>query len=834
MTLPETSAGSSIFEGFVGIVTVQDLAAIGAAAVAGASIGDVLADPAFVGDADLSARVASLRDSLGFTDGGGASELLALLLPVSDQDQLMASYTPPDDGQVSSTATVDLAPPIVAATPPDGSFANGGVSFQAVAVDVGAGVDVGNVGTPLSAALLVIDGVIYGDTAGELVLSPGSPGPAGQVSLSPVVEPSFVDRQVLWYADVRDRVGNRASQGSGTVANPFTITFDGQRPTMSSAVTGRRYDTRLGAETGQANDSIKLSFATGILPVTGGGSTSGAPLDPSSVSAADFSVDGAAPQSVTIHGSDVYLGGLPLANKGTPTVAIVGSLTDLAGNVVPEVETAIVASDGIPPILTLRFDRERSNGSANLTVDASEPLLSTPVVTVNNGSLVGALVSTGPTSWTGVVNGLAEGLVIARASATDMGGNGLKIIGKDMTSQVDGARTSFATGRARLQPGTALLILTHDGTPAAGPPAGPLALSNDGLEQGAITLASGVAPPQLGDRLAATYEYEEAATFLKDTSAPLASFDPAPVGSPPKASAIEGLIWLTLLYNEPVSLTAVGVDGVDQTSALFTTDRMRFVLPLSQLRVGEHELTVRAVDDAGNLGAEQRYVIVITGAASFDILLRPGWNLVSLPEAPADDGLVEVLSGLRHARVLMAFDQDIGFRWSIYEPNAGSWSGEVTRLFSGQSYWIYASDLDTLAYRVVPNRSSVAQIQRLRKGFNYIGVTRDGASAYETKSVPASRYLVSLGTAWVQIIRCDPDPAVGFEVLTPGSVGWNGVDPAGPDGKLGYGPDRVEGTADDVISEKADNVVSAAPNLELARGYIIFLDRDASLLPQYE
>ena len=70
MTLPETSAGSSIFEGFVGIVTVQDLAAIGAAAVAGASIGDVLADPAFAGDADLSARVASLRDSLGFTDGG--------------------------------------------------------------------------------------------------------------------------------------------------------------------------------------------------------------------------------------------------------------------------------------------------------------------------------------------------------------------------------------------------------------------------------------------------------------------------------------------------------------------------------------------------------------------------------------------------------------------------------------------------------------------------------------------------------------------------------------------------------------------------------------------
>ena len=72
-------------------------------------------------------------------------------------------------------------------------------------------------------------------------------------------------------------------------------------------------------------------------------------------------------------------------------------------------------------------------------------------------------------------------------------------------------------------------------------------------------------------------------------------------------------------------------------------------------------------------------------------------------------------------------------------------------------------------------------------------------------------------------MRFDPDPSRGFESLTPSMRGWNGIDPAGPDGRMGFGPDGIAGTDDDVASEQADNVPGAEPVLEPGRGYIVIM-----------
>ena len=127
-------------------------------------------------------------------------------------------------------------------------------------------------------------------------------------------------------------------------------------------------------------------------------------------------------------------------------------------------------------------------------------------------------------------------------------------------------------------------------------------------------------------------------------------------------------------------------------------------------------------------------------------------------------------------------------------------------------------------------------VQRLREGFNYVGAVADpeqGLDAFGPNGVAANLYLDSLGSAWTQLLRFDPDPALGLQVLTPTSIGWDGVDPAGPDGQLGCGPDSTEGTADDNAFQKTDNVAGAYPMVEAGRGYILLLTRDFDLIPRY-
>ena len=819
----ENPAGSGRYPFNVGLVTAADLRAVRDRITApDRTVGELLADLYVAGEGGLAARLTELRDELSLTDADAAGTLVDRLMPAADGDTLFVSY-----GSAGASATVDLAPPTLQAlSPAEGSYVtSASAEVRATAADSGAGVDLSGLGTPDSAALMTVDGVVLGGVGGGL----GAVRESGGVVTFTASVPAS-DRVVSWSMDVGDRVGNRISaESAGAAGAPFTFIVDRTPPVMTSASTGLFYNAALRSEVGPEVGAVRIEFDGGVVAGPDG-SAAGALLDPATVSAEDFLVNGVAPLAAAARGRYVYLRTADTRTDDTPLVEIAGPVADTAGNAMP-MGASIRASDATGPSVTLAVEGggQRTNRAVRVAAQASEPLGAAPRFSVENGSIVGGPFLEGDGVWSVVVAGHTDGAVVVAVEARDAGGNAMRRTGEDVSSQADGSRISFLVSRrlAAGEPGE--LNLAVDSDPARGPSVGRLAttLAGDLPETPPrhIALADGETAPRQGDIVTASYVFAATVSFTWDATPPSASLDPPAEGWPPTALTVEGPIWLRLDYGEPVTLSFLSFDDSERTNDVFTADRRVFVLAIEHLALGTHTLRVRAVDAAGNEGEGQEFIIEAVHGPTFDLFLQPGWNLISLPARPVSPAPSALFANTT-VEAVVRFDPAVGLMAST--STLGLWSGEVTELVEGEAYWVYARRFETAGVELTGSRSPlIFTTQSLRRGVNYLGVvTRDVGNAVvgvEPSPVEASDYLESVAGKWERIVRFDPDPSRGFEWLTPSMDGWNGIDPSGPDGEMGLGPDGVAGTDDDVPSEKADNVPRAAPMLEPGRGYIVIM-----------
>ncbi len=822
----ESPAGSGRYPFKVGLVTGAELRAARArVTTSDRTVGEALADLYVAGEGGLASRLAELRDELGLTDEDAARTLIGGLVPVSDGDTLYVSY-----GPAGASATIDLAPPLLQAiSPAEGSFVTSATAdLRARAIDEGAGVDLSGLGTADSAALMTVDGVVLGRAGGELQAVAES---GGGVTFAASVPAS--DRVVAWSMDVRDRVGNRiAAESTGGAASPFTFIVDRTPPVMVGAATGLFYNAALRSEVGPEAGAVRIEF-DGEVVSGPEGSASGAPLDPATVSASDFSVNGAAPLAAAARGRFVYLRTADTRTDDTPLVEIVGPVADTAGNTIAS-GASIRASDATGPSVTLAVERggQRTNRAVRVTAQASERLASAPQFSVDNGSIVGEPVQDDGI-WSVVVTGHEDGPVTVAVEARDAAGNVMRRTGEDVSSRANESRTAFSVSRRVAAGESGELTLTVDSDPARGATAGRLAttLAEDAPDRRQITLAESARPPTEGDVVTASYAFAATVSFTWDVTPPSATLDPPADGLPPTAVTVEGPLWLRLDYGEPVTLTHASFDGADRTHDAYTADGRVFILAVDQLTLGGHTLHVRATDAAGNEGEIQEFIIEAVPGPTFDLLLQPGWNLISLPSRPVSPAPSAVFANTT-VEAVVRFDPEVGL--SASTATGGVWMGEVAELVEGEAYWVYARRFETATLALTGSRSPlIFTTQRLREGVNYLGVVvgNVGNAVVGGKPAPvkASDYLSSVAGKWERIVRFDPDPARGFESLTPSMRGWNGTDPAGPDGKRGFGPDGIAGTDDDVASEQADNVPRAEPMLEAGRGYIVIMEEAADL-----
>ncbi len=246
----ETNAASGIFQTRVALFSLADFNTIEGQATG--TIGDLLTDPDL--SADLQTRLTRARDALddiyttGLTNGDQATNLLALLVPVSDGEVLTVSYLDANPiATRSATADIDLkAPTITAVQPAHDTFSNTQAQTFVVRVTDEPSAGGKQAGLDQSAVedQLFINGAQQNTTA-PLLIGTDSFQLSYPISLG-------VTGVVQWWMQTQDKVGNApASTVLGTSGNPFEVIIDTAAPSLAPDAqerpvhTGGKLDKRL-------------------------------------------------------------------------------------------------------------------------------------------------------------------------------------------------------------------------------------------------------------------------------------------------------------------------------------------------------------------------------------------------------------------------------------------------------------------------------------------------------------------------------------------------------------------------------------------------------------
>ena len=188
---------------------------------------------------------------------------------------------------------------------------------------------------------------------------------------------------VDWYAVANDNAGNssRSDADSDTDGDQkYTFNVDGEDPVIMRVYTGDWFD----GVSEEAKGDRRLGvgdYLPGVSDNTSLRVVFNERIDGTTVSADDFSVDGAAPTEAqwsgtgdtsddTHIGQSVFLTVPAMAADAKPVVNIVGSVSDVAGNSTSS--GTKTADDGIAPSPTLSVDKALSDKKVTVTVETDE------------------------------------------------------------------------------------------------------------------------------------------------------------------------------------------------------------------------------------------------------------------------------------------------------------------------------------------------------------------------------------------------------------------------------------------------------------------------------
>ena len=191
---------------------------------------------------------------------------------------------------------------------------------------------------------------------------------------------------VEWSATAKDNAGNSADSDVDADKDGdqnYVFNVDGEDPDIMRAYTGDWFD--------DATDKVKGDRRIGVDDYLPGSSDNTSlrvifneRVNGETISPDDFSVDGAAPTAAgwygegddgdsdddTHIGQSVFLTVPAMAADSTPTVRIVGSVSDIAGNATSSGTKD--ADDGIAPTATLSVDKTLSDKKVTVTVETDE------------------------------------------------------------------------------------------------------------------------------------------------------------------------------------------------------------------------------------------------------------------------------------------------------------------------------------------------------------------------------------------------------------------------------------------------------------------------------
>lgn len=626
-----------------------------------------------------------------------ASELQA-----AHGDTVTATYTDVDPAAPrTAVATVDDVPPAISNESPfDGEFIDDSTPLFSVEVtDPDAEITYGE-------WYVEIDTV---DVTADLSVSPIADGYRLEYLMS---SPGLTTGPYVWQVDVNDKIGTHRIL-------EFEFTYDETAPELTTAVTGWTWDAEgEAAEDTNSRTTIMATFSE--------------PLDEATVAASDFLVaDLVTPSAAEVHGVYVFLTISEMATDATPSVELVGEVSDIAGN--PQTTGLIdTAEDNIDPILTVGVDPSLGKDATviTVTVTSSEALTGLPTVEVTeaDGDVISVTMTGTDTPWEGTYT-LAEanldGVYAVTALGTDEAANdslGVTTISAEVVGTGDGAEQTFTATLVKTPIVPTSLIVT-DGIETL-TDSGDGTLTGDGsgtinYNTGALSVTFNTAPTD-GTDVTAGYDYFEgaSATFEGDFTDPTVTFSPADGGSVTTTSP-----WIMLQFDEDVEVLEAIFDGANVTEELYLVGEAQYMLATTGLAMGDHTISVLAVDLAGNEMAvpdSATFTVVVAPPATIELF--PGWNLISLPLIPDDPGIEAVLDGVT-VDTVWGYDPvtSPGDPWATYKP--GVIEDDLTEMVDGMGYWIYMTSPATLTVSGVetPEPPALPPTYDVVSGWNLIG-----------------------------------------------------------------------------------------------------------------
>jgi len=648
---------------------------------------------------------------------------------VQDGDSLVVTYYDSAGAIIdSATITVDSVDPAFSSVTPAGGTVTS-ETFPQVTFDVT------DIGAGLSAGSISV--AINGTTVSGLAAYPIADGFRGQFTTSKSWKNTTTSGDGYSVADSTafDIVITATDAAGNTATNTVSMTIDETAPTLATAVTGA------------AANSVVLTFSEVVT----------------AVAAADFTVAGAAASAAALDADDATKVTITAASNldadATPVIAVAtGSLKDAALNAVASGST-ITATDGISPSLTNVVDKslailadvvaitsgsdERiAGGVTGLKITTAGP---------SGATSNGAATVTSPTP-----NNFAASITVAAGDTS--GQYGVSIQGSDGTNTIDNL-TDVAAESVTTVAGATTITLANgplgDANFDGSITAADITLVGAANETSSVITAVDASTRTLtvsglsAGTHAVTYSYVGTDKFEIDQLAPTVVVDQA------GATIRDTSPYLRMVWDEDeytgdsyttVTLTKAELTDPDGTvldllASFKTDDNKEFLYGTTDLALGAYSLTVSATDSAANEGTAT--VTFTVAKRTQTIALRPGWNLISLADAPADGAIATVMSGLE-ADIVLTYDPKAAGGWQTAIRDSAGWSGDLASMDSSKAYWIHTSDFESLVVDVpglVAGVTGRPAAYRLVAGWNLIPV---GVSDLSTTTRDADEYLSGL------------------------------------------------------------------------------------------
>jgi hypothetical protein len=505
-----------------------------------------------------------------------------------------------------------------------------------------------------------------------------------------------------WTAKSNDNAGNL------TTSAVTTVTVDTVAPAFAAPI---------GAETGHfwdsAADPAALVSIANLTKNTSVRAIFSEAIDGTTVAAADFTVDGVAPAAAEwfagAEAKSVFLTVAALASDALPVVALVGEVSDTAGNPRPAGINA-TARDGIAPSLTVTSTPILGSGSVVIEMVSDEPLLVAPTLTINDlddgaensvgiaGATVPVLVATNtyrstfdPTATTPRAYNVEVSIQDVSANARTIGTTASNVADAHVF-EVDGAIPAPA-----LTPANGASITSSN-------PFINIDWTSEGTEYG------------LSNAFVSLNNGTE--TIDQDT-------------------------------NDAVTLTKVTLDGVDKLAEVGEESTALWLLATSGLALGDHVLIVAGTDAAGNVSGDITATFTVAAKAAFVVPLTTGWNLVSIPGTPTSTAINDVIAATSAVDIVLAYDPSTAGGWTTATRASvgGALAGTLTTIDASTAYWMHTTSFADLSVTIsdqTGGTSSLLPTLSLSKGWNMVPVLDVTGTATSATTIAKATYFANI------------------------------------------------------------------------------------------